>query len=179
MRWLLTLLGILAISSSLWTWQQKMWTQQHLLIPDIDITATDSQFTRYDKNGAINLNIDAARLQHNRTEKKLYLTKPSMRLYQSKQDYWHVTAQTASSDKHYSRLYLAGGVKIEHHQNNKTILTLTTQHITLVPGHTAETDAAIKLVQHNNTLTATGAHIDLKTGKATLKKNIHVHYVPE
>ncbi len=166
---LILFLALLAALSSLLVWKLNVLSSNHLPHYSIDVSIDKVSYKRYNAQGALTLTLNAPKLTHNSSTRRVTIESPHIVNHTNKADTWEIWADKAESDEHYRSIFLKGHVKMkEISAHSKAPITLTTSEITLTPKKNAITHSNVVATQGLSSLKAEGAKLDFKTNTLQL-----------
>lgn len=141
-----------------------------------DFMAENTSTRRFDKQGALRVEMAAAKVTHYPVEGRADMQTVSMRFTRPDQRV-NVRAQTGTAWETEERVDLAGQVEVERERPNFPLSTLRTEAMQVWPrDEKMRSLSPVTLTQAQNQITATRMEADNLFGTATFTGNVHMQY---
>lgn len=133
-----------------------------------------------DKDGKLNIKIDAPKLVHFNKDDRSQLTSPKITLYRQSPIPWLITAESAIATDGIDNVQFDKDVVIRHAMDIATPETVIKTNTLLVHTNkkTAETDDRITMLQPNLTVKSIGMFADMNSGDIRLLSQVRGQYAP-
>lgn len=143
-----------------------------------DAFMQDIEYTHYDDQGQIKRQVSAPVAFHQADTDGLVLEHPVMTFYDDHYHKWTIRANHGESSQQNSQVVLSDHVEIEQAATaERPTLHLYTDNLTLYPNQRlASTNAAVKIVQPDGQVEATGMQADFNNQTITLLSQAHATY---
>jgi lipopolysaccharide export system protein LptC len=143
-----------------------------------DFFMMNAIYTQFDQNGAISNKFYANKLSHFTAHNNYIFDNPSMKMHNSNEQPWDITATKGESELGKSKVHLWGNVKlVQAGGPNNSAVDITTTDLTIYPNtKTAETNDPITIIQNGSIAKAIGAKTDFKAGVVNFLSNVECQY---
>ena len=143
-----------------------------------DFFMTNIDYVKFDQEGNISNKFYAGKLSHLPKRNSYIFDDPKMKMYNTDEQPWNITANKGESELGKSKIYLWENVKlIQPAGPNNSAIDVTTSSLTLHPNtKTAETSDPITIVQSDSLVKAIGATTNFKESVVNLLSNVECQY---
>lgn len=133
-----------------------------------------------DKQGKPSMKIVTPKLVHYAEDDSTQFITPQLTLFRKSPQPWYITSKSGRATDGIDNIDFWDNVVIQHAADISSPATLIkTITLTVHPNkQTAETTAAIQLIQPNTVITATGMYADMNSGDIRLLSQARGEYVP-
>lgn len=176
------LLAIFAGVSALALLEAKKITGVHLNTADApDFFMTNATFIEFDQNGKIINQFYTGKITHFVANNNYIFDNPRIKMYNSNEQPWDITANKGRSEGGKSKIYLWDNVKvIQAASPNSPDFDITTASLTVYSDiKFAETNDPVIIIQGGSIAKAVGAKADFKSGTVSLLSNVECQYQAE
>lgn len=144
-----------------------------------DFSMTNASYVKFDQNGDISNQFYTSKITHFTTNNNYIFDNPRMKMYNTNEQPWYITANKGRSEGGKSKVYLWDNVKVTQTATpNNSDFDITTTSLTVYPNiKFAETNDPVIIIQGGSIAKATGAKADFKSGTVNLLSNVECQYI--
>lgn len=148
---------------------------------DPDYYLENFKITVYQPNGTPAYHLNAQHMNHYPDDDTISLKQLQIDYRDENNQTWVTTANEGTAYENIEVMHLTGDVRIQRQtQQPDQAVTVTTDALRIdFPKQHASTDALVKIVGKNSSITAKGMDVDLAAGQLTLLSEARGHYVPK
>ena len=143
-----------------------------------DFSMTNATYIKFDQSGNITNQFYTSKITHFITNNNYIFDNPRIKMYNSNEQPWDITANKGRSEGGKSKVYLWDDVKVvQAASSNNSDFNIATSSLTVYPNiKFAETDAPVTIIQGESIAKAIGAKADFKSGTVSLLSNVECQY---
>ncbi len=143
-----------------------------------DFFMIDATYTKFDQRGEVSSEIRAKKVTHRMEKNRFYFEAPKIVISGQNEYLWHINSRKGMSEEGKEKIYLWDDVTISRKENKKQrVLDISMDSLGYYPrSKFAETKGAVKIVEHDSVITATGAAVDFKTAIVKLISDVRAVY---
>lgn len=148
---------------------------------DPDYYLANFKITVYQPDGTPAYHLNGAHMNHYPDDDTMTLQMLRIDYLDDENQTWITTANEGTAYQNIEVMHLTGDVQI-HRQTQlpEQTITVSTDALRIdFPNKRASTDAEVKIVGKNSSITAKGMDVDLAAGQLTLLSEARGHYVPK
>ncbi|CAL7960394.1 Lipopolysaccharide export system protein LptC [Gammaproteobacteria bacterium] len=178
----IVLLAIFSSVSILALLEAKKITSSHTNAADApDFFMTNTTYVQFDQNGNVNNQFYASKIIHFTSNNNYTFDNPRMKMYNTNEQPWDITANKGRSEGGKSKVYLWDNVKVVQTASHETTdFDITTTSLTVYPNiKFAETSDGVIIIQGKSIAKAVGAKADFKSGTVSLLSSVECEYQAE
>lgn len=175
----IVLLAIFSSVSILALLEAKKITSSHTNAADApDFFMTNTTYIQFNPNGEISNQFYTSKITHFTTNNNYTFDNPRMKMYNTNEQPWDITANKGRSEGGKSKVYFWDNVRVVQAAGQETTnFDITTTSLTIYPSiKFAETNDPVTIIQGESIAKAVGAKADFKSGTVTLLSKVECEY---